>query len=242
MRPAFTMLILVLATTTALTAARFQIGLQEQDSACFSPNNGISFPNPFEEQLSCPNSFLKSRPDYSSLGAYVDGTNLNASPGGAYVAARMLDELTVTGGVGPGVLRVTFNLDGTITTTGPGALGGADFLGQIDSVFSVIQCLATCSESDTIDVPFTYGVPFFVDLRLNLVLTGGTGTVDFFSSADLAPFQILDTSLQPTSGGFVTSSTFNYPVAGPAAIPEPRTFVLVAIALAGAACRRKWHW
>jgi hypothetical protein len=96
----------------------------------------------------------------------------------------------------------------------------------------------------TFSQTFTYGTPFVLASYLQAsIMHGcvnfnncnpsthtGSGTIDFYNTATLQPFQVLDASGTPNFGAIVTGEDGSiYQTVGPTAVPEPGTLALMSL-------------
>lgn len=206
--------------------------------------------------------------------------------GGVGALIRIQDTVTITGGTGAGVLRVGWLFNGSLEAADAfysqlylSNLGGAefaDFRACGPSVaFATSICVAdlyptsggpvvagtSTSIADqlrSIDIGFTYGVPFAVDWRLQAAMgpgcsvgnscpppgspMDGSGSVAFQHTLTLPEFHLFDSTGAEVFGAVALSdSGFSYDTAdlpSDIATPEPASMVLVGSGLAALVARR----
>lgn len=185
----------------------------------------------------------------------IDGTQALASFGSLGVLdnevelsteAQWLDQFTVIGSTGPGMLIVDWGLDGTLSLDGIGTpctfpfasigYSGLGALSSFQTSASIDRCAGDGGPSDTVQqsgsiaVPFTYGVPFSVGFTL--AADANLGNVSFLNTGDVTSI------ILPTGASLETLSDASYPVAA-GVVPEPATLTLTGFGLAGIMARHR---
>jgi PEP-CTERM motif len=231
-------------------------------SRSFSCTRADATPN--SSEISPASANASGSANFGLLGASSHLT-LNLAPGdtnsvfGVQVntnsIASVWDNITVNGGTGGGYLGVDVVIDGT--SSGeiffPGGKGhfrsgagftAADMSSTIPALGSFVGPITGPTRVSG-SIPITFGQEFLFRMYLeafNEIRYSGPGPADLFGFADFAstavlqPFTILDSNLNPISGG----TGFQYQVLGNAAsVPEPSTLALFGASLAGLTALRR---
>lgn len=170
--------------------------------------------------------------------------------------ALFTDTLTITDGVGSGVLELTYALDGVISNTGSGLNSSNASLNmtpagtyfQLDSEgimpggYVEIDGNGTYNDTVTYYIPFTYGtaLPTELDLNASAEFNGDstpyTATVNYFNTA--APISALvfggtpsDPGAENTAAVIGSASGLTYGPNGISGVPEPSSWFLLACAI-----------
>ena len=246
-----------LVNEAAQAALFFNVTTQDADSMCLS---SFSSASPFSTTVPCSytgglllssmTGSLAASANYTSLSGFVQFDAVTTGRGairgffGVGVQSANGDDLMVLGGVGSGLLRATYLLSGTDTTNALSVAVSQLFVqGPPGSFF------LTGPGTLTIDIPFTFGVPFVLQAALNvgngsdsqvlLPFTGLSGTSDY--TASLLPFQVLDVNGQRIVGATVRSPTFTYDVDPASGIPEGGTGTMFVVSMAGLLGAALWR-
>lgn len=207
----------------------------------------------------------RSSADYTSLrvlsqwSVFVDEPATGRYSGGAL--AQYSDTLTIEGGTGQGTLLFDIALSGSTNIGGTGTPPGTSPFRQNASLTLTANGVQVTNDQPTgtiaASIPFTFGDPFsFVfTLLLEQQFIGSeypgthTSTIDYFNTALLQPFLVLDaSSARVGSASVMASDGFSFPMArptdggpdpAPAPVPEPGTWLLVGSGLAFG--RRAWR-
>lgn len=197
-------------------------------------------------EVSYAGLFAKGRASFGETGAYAVATSQPPAYG-AYAETSWSDAFTIVGGTGTGILNVSVQVKGSLTGAGansiyalfasetPITLGdnylGTGLLGFTedgtytppDASRTVIGVYESISGSNiyTADIPFTYGMPFYVASYLGAEVLGD-GTADFYGSSRFG-------ATAPNGAAVTGASGTAYALA--AAVPEPSAYAMILAGL-----------
>lgn len=208
----------------------------------------------FAQVGSSPGLFAKGRAIFGETGSFAMAVGQLSSVG-AYAESSWSDAFTIAGGTGTGILNVSVQVEGSLSSPGvpggPGpnsiyALFASDTpitLGGLlgftedgtyappDDSRTVIGVFEAFSGSNvfTAEIPFTYGTTFYLASYLGAEVLGN-GTADFYGSSRFG-------ATAPNGATVTGASGTAYALA---AVPEAETYVmmLAGLGLVGFAARR----
>ncbi len=207
-------------------------------------------------------SVLGLTPDLESGASSVTGTVAGAtgvvttnfglnklflSGGSSGATSQWLDAFTMLGGSGQGTATFMWALSGMVTAPAscsgfqdPGVQG--TYSSQVNGTFTALASFNTgcpagptsfgVSNSGSILVNFTYGVPFDLGLTL-FVLNNAGGIADFSHTGQLTSVVI------PVGASLVSASGTTYSTVS--AVPEPASVTLTALGIAGIVARYRYR-
>lgn len=187
----------------------------------------------------------KNEASETSLRSYADINRTGAT--GRLISGSLSQSdtmLTVSGGSGTGSLQFQIDLTGH---AGPGLgvghppdINSANLLVYGDTGTPLFTLDTQGNATLAGAIPFTFGVAFAFHIYLEAFAELGAGAstifsvTDFYNTAVLAPFVVLDSTGAALSGvSALSDAGYSYQIRTPAAVPEPASLLLLGAGLAG---------